>query len=208
MVLSKKKARHVIEEIIALFPDAQPSLDFRNHFELVCAVLLSAQTTDAAVNKATPGLFAAYPTPQAMAAADVADIARYISRLGLYRNKAKFLKECAQQLLDRHDGVVPQTREELEALSGVGRKTANVVLSVGFGIPAFAVDTHVSRICKHHQIVKQSATPLEIEKRVMDILPPERWLAAHQAMIYFGRAICHPKNPECDQYPQLYQFEE
>lgn len=190
MVLSKKRARKVIEEIIALYPDAKPSLDFQNHFELLCAVLLSAQTTDAAVNKATPGLFAAFPTPQAMAAANVEDIEPFISRLGLYRNKAKFLKECAQQLMDRHDGVVPQTREELEALAGVGRKTANVVLSVGFGIPAFAVDTHVGRICKHHDIVKKSATPLEIEKRVMEVLPPERWLPAHQAMIYFGREVC------------------
>ena len=92
MVLSKKRARKVLEEIIALYPDAKPSLDFRNHFELLVAVLLSAQTTDAAVNKATPGLFAAYPTAEAMAAADVQEISRYISRLGLYRNKAKFLK--------------------------------------------------------------------------------------------------------------------
>ena len=191
MVLSKKRARHVIEEIIALFPDAKPSLDFRNHFELLVAVMLSAQTTDAA----------------AMAAASEADIAKHISRLGLYRNKAKFLKKCAQQLLSDFNGQVPQTREELESLAGVGRKTANVVMSVGFGIPAFAVDTHVERICKHHDIVKKSATPLEVEKRVMDVIPPERWLAAHQAMIYFGRAVCHPKNPECDHYPQLYNFD-
>lgn len=208
MVLSKKRARHVIEEIIALFPDAQPSLDFRNHFELLVAVMLSAQTTDAAVNKATPGLFERFPTPQAMAAATPDEIAPYISKLGLYRNKAKFLQACAQQLLERHGGQVPQTREELVKLAGVGRKTANVVLSVGFGIPAFAVDTHVTRICKHHQIVKKSATVDEIEARVMEVLPPEQWLAAHQAMIYFGRAICHPKNPECDQYPQLYTFPE
>lgn len=207
MVLSKKRARKVLEEIIALYPDAKPSLDFRHHFELLVAVLLSAQTTDAAVNKATPGLFAAYPTAEAMAAADVQEISRYISRLGLYRNKAKFLKECSQQLLDRHDGQVPQIREELEALSGVGRKTANVVLSVGFGIPAFAVDTHVGRICKHHEIVKKSASPLETEKRVMEVLPAELWLPAHQAMIYFGREVCHPKNPECHNFPQLYDFE-
>ena len=206
MVLSKKRARHVIEEIIALFPDAKPSLDFRNHFELLVAVMLSAQTTDAAVNKATPALFEAFPTPQAMADASESDIAKHISRLGLYRNKAKFLKKCAQQLLEDFDGQVPQTREELESLAGVGSKTANVVMSVGFGIPAFAVDTHVERICKHHVIVKKSATPLEVEKRVMDVLPPEKWLAAHQAMIYFGRAICHPKNPECEHYPQLYDF--
>ena len=99
MVLSKKRARHVIEEIIALFPDAKPSLDFRNHFELLVAVMLSAQTTDAAVNKATPALFEAYPSPQDMAAAGEADIAKYISRLGLYRNKAKFLKKCALSLI-------------------------------------------------------------------------------------------------------------
>ena len=206
MVLSKKRARKVLEEIIALFPDAKPSLDFTNHFELLVAVILSAQTTDAAVNKATPGLFAAFPTPRAMSVATEGEIASHISRLGLYRNKAKFLKKCAQQLLDDFDGQVPRTREELESLAGVGRKTANVVMSVGFGIPAFAVDTHVERICKHNDIVKKSATQLEVEKRVMDILPPEQWLAAHQAMIYFGRAICHPKNPECDQYPQLYNF--
>ena len=101
---------------------------------------------------------------------------------------------------DRYGNFVP-------SLAGVGRKTANVVMSVGFGIPAFAVDTHVERICKHHDIVKKSATPLEVEKRVMDVLPKSEWLAAHQAMIYFGRAICHPKNPECDQYPQLYHFD-
>ncbi|MGT2896082.1 endonuclease III [Streptococcus entericus] len=203
-LLSKKNARHVIEEIIALFPDAKPSLDFRNHYELLIAVMLSAQTTDAAVNKATPALFERFPTPEEVALASPDEIAPYIARLGLYRNKAKFMYELSVQLLERFDGQVPHTREELESLPGIGRKTANVVLSVGFGIPAFAVDTHVSRICKHHKIVKATATPLEIEKRVTDILPQELWLPAHQAMIYFGRAICHPKNPECDHYPQLY----
>ena len=206
MVLSKKRARKVIEEIIALFPDAKPSLDFRNSFELLVAVTLSAQTTDAAVNKVTPALFEAFPTPADMALAEEGEIAKYISRLGLYRNKAKFLKKCSQQLLEDFGGEVPRTRSELESLAGVGRKTANVVMSVGFGIPAFAVDTHVTRICKHHDIVKKSATPLEIEKRVMEVLPEEKWLPAHQAMIYFGRAICHPKNPECHEYPQLYDF--
>ncbi|MGT2784115.1 endonuclease III [Streptococcus merionis] len=207
MVLSKKRARHVIEEIIALFPDAKPSLDFRNHYELLIAVMLSAQTTDAAVNKVTPALFERFPTPKAVAEATPSEIAPYIARLGLYRNKAKFMHELSIQLLERFDGEVPHTRAELESLPGIGRKTANVVMSVGFGIPAFAVDTHVSRICKHHQIVKQSATPLEIEKRIMEVLPEDLWLPAHQAMIYFGRAICHPKNPKCDQYPQLYNFD-
>ena len=177
MVLSKKRARKVLEEIIALFPAAKPSLDFTNHFELLVAVMLSAQTTDAAVNKATPGLFAAFPTPQAMSVATESEIASHISRLGLYRNKAKFLKKCAQQLLDDFDGQVPQTREELESLAGVGRKDSQCCYECRIGIPAFAVDTHVERICKHHDIVKKSSTPLEVEKRVMDILPPEQWLS-------------------------------
>ncbi|MGT2907939.1 endonuclease III [Streptococcus dentiloxodontae] len=207
MVLSKKRARKVIEEIIALYPDAQPTLNFRNHFELLIAVMLSAQTTDLAVNKVTPALFAAYPTPQAMAKATPKELEKYISKLGLYRNKAKFMQTCAQELVEKYDGVVPHTREELESLAGVGRKTTNVVLSIGFGIPAFAVDTHVGRICKHHNIVKKSATPLETEKRVMEVLPPEEWLPAHQAMILFGRQVCHPKNPECHKFPQLYEFD-
>lgn len=205
-MLSKAKSRYVIREIIKLFPDAKPSLNFNNVFELLVAVMLSAQTTDAAVNKVTPELFKRFPDSLAFAQASPKEIEPYIAKIGLYRNKARFLHQCAKQLLVDFDGQVPRTREELETLSGVGRKTANVVLSVGFGIPAFAVDTHVTRICKHHQICKQSATPLEIEKRVMDVLPPKEWLAAHQAMISFGRAICHPKNPECDHYPQLYHF--
>lgn len=208
MVLSKKRARKVIEEIIALYPHAKPSLNFTNHFELLVAVMLSAQTTDAAVNQVTPALFKAYPSPEAMAQASEADLAKYISRLGLYRNKAKYLKKCAQQLVEDFGGQVPHTRKELENLAGVGRKTANVVMSVGFGIPAFAVDTHVERICKHHEIVKKSASPLEVEKRVMEVLPREEWLPAHQAMILFGREVCHPKNPECHNYPQLYDFSE
>ncbi|KXT78802.1 endonuclease III [Streptococcus sp. DD13] len=206
MVLSKRKARKVIEEIIALYPDAQPSLHFHTTFELLIAVMLSAQTTDAAVNKVTPALFKAFPTPQEMSQASIKELEGYISRLGLYRNKARFMQICSQQLVDRYQGQVPQTREELEALAGVGRKTANVVLSVGFGIPAFAVDTHVSRICKHHEIVAQTATPLQIEQRVMEVLPRKEWLAAHQAMILFGREVCHPRNPECSQFPQLYHL--
>ena len=158
------------------------------------------------MNKVTPKLFAIYPNAHALANSEEEVVIECIQSLGLYRNKAKNIRLCAQQLVERFNGEVPRTREELVQLAGVGRKTANVVLSVAFGLPAFAVDTHVERICKHHDIVKKSATPLEVEKRVMDVLPPEKWLAAHQAMIYFGRAICHPKNPECEHYPQLYDF--
>lgn len=207
MVLSKKRAKKVLEEIIALYPDVPPSLNFKNPFELLIAVTLSAQTTDIAVNKVTPALFDRFPDPISLAASTPAEIETYISTLGLYRNKSKFIHQTAIKLLENFGGEVPQTREELVSLPGVGRKTANVVLSVAFGIPAFAVDTHVSRICKHHQIVPQSATPLQIEQRVCEILPKEKWTQAHQALIYFGREICHPKNPICSQFPQLYQFD-
>ena len=200
MVLSKKRARKVIEEIIALYPDAKPSLDFHNHFELLCAVLLSAQTTDAAVNKATPGLFAAFPTPQAMAAANVEDIEPFISRLGLYRNKAKFLKECAQQLVDCHDGIVPQTREELEALAGVGRKTANVILSVLYQVPAIAVDTHVFRVANRLRL-GTGDTPEAVEIALQKAIPKTDWAAAHHWLIWHGRKICKARKPLCKDCP-------
>ena len=203
MVLSKKRARKVLEEIIALFPDAKPSLDFTNHFELLVAVMLSAQTTDAAVNKATPGLFAAFPTPQAMSVATESEIASHISRLGLYRNKAKFLKKCAQQLLDDFDGQVPQTREELESLAGVGRKTANVVMSVAFGEPSLAVDTHVERVSKRLGINRWKDNVRQVEDRLCDIIPRDRWNKSHHQLIFFGRYHCLARKPKCEICPLL-----
>lgn len=207
-MLSKKNARHVIEEIIKLYPDVPPSLNFNNVYELVIAVTLSAQTTDIAVNKVTPALFKQFPTPELLSKASVEMIEPYLKTIGLYRNKAKFIQQCATQIVNDFDGEVPNTRQELMTLAGVGRKTANVVLSVGFGIPAFAVDTHVTRICKHHNIVPPNATALEVEERVCEVLPKKLWIQAHQSMIYFGREICHPRNPKCAQYPQLYQFKD
>lgn len=207
-MLTNECARQVIEEIIAIFPDAKPELNYTNRFELLVAVMLSAQTTDVAVNKVTPALFKRYPDPQALAASTPEEIAPFIQSIGLYRNKAKFLYNCAHQLLERHGGEVPSARKDLEALSGVGRKTANVVMSVGFGIPAFAVDTHILRICKHHKIVDDKATVRQVENRVMEVLPKELWTQAHQSMILFGRRICHPRNPKCDEYPQLYLCQE
>ncbi|MDO4680692.1 MAG: endonuclease III [Aerococcus sp.] len=204
MMLTKQCTRHVIEEIIKLYPNVTSALNFNNPFELLIAVMLSAQTTDRAVNGLTPKLFATYPTPEAMAKATPEEVAPYIRTIGLYRNKSKYLVETAQKLVAEFNGEVPKTRKDLESLPGVGRKTANVVLSVGFGIPAFAVDTHVTRIAKHHHIAEPDWTPRQIEDRVMECLPKEEWLPAHQALIYFGREICHPRNPECHNYPQLY----
>ena len=140
-MLTRAQLTEVSDTMRRMFPDAHCELTHRNPFELVVAVALSAQATDALVNKVTPGLFEAYPTVESMATADVADIEALIKRIGLYRNKAKNVKALSMQIVERHDGIVPSDRESLEALPGVGRKTANVVLSVAFHEPAFAVDT-------------------------------------------------------------------
>lgn len=197
---SKRKSRDILEQIIAIYPDAKTILNYSNNFELLIAVMLSAQTTDVAVNKVTGALFQRFPTPADFAGATPAEIEPYIKSIGLYRNKAKHIFTCCNQLMADFNGDVPHTRKELESLAGVGRKTANVVLSVGFGIPAFPVDTHVSRVCKHHGIVPQNATPLEIEKIVTDLLPKKLWNQAHHSIIFFGRNICSPRNPKCYEY--------
>ena len=202
------KARKIVSVLQELYPEAKCELNYRTPYELLIATMLSAQSTDKRVNIITKDLFASYNTPDKMVSLSEGELIELIRTIGFYNNKAKNILMTSHILLEKYGGEVPKTREELVKLPGVGRKTANVVISNAFGIPAFAVDTHVERICKHHDIVKKSATPLEVEKRVMDVLPPERWLPAHQAMIYFGRAICHPKNPECDHYPQLYNFKD
>lgn len=207
-MLTKECARNVIEEIMALYPDVETILNYRNNYELLVAVMLSAQTTDIAVNKATVGLFERFPNPQAVVQASPAEIEPYIQSIGLYRNKAKYLFQCCQQLVEKFNGEVPSNRKDLESLAGVGRKTANVILSVGFNIPAFAVDTHVSRVCKHHDIVPQNATPRQIEDYIVSILPADKLTQAHQSIIFFGRNICHPRKPECSNYPQLYTCQE
>lgn len=199
-MVTKERAREILEQIIALYPDAQTILKYRNNFELLIAVMLSAQTTDVAVNKVTKKLFERFPDPASFVASSPEEIEPYIQSIGLYRNKAKYIYTCSNQLIKNFGGKVPSNRKDLESLAGIGRKTANVVLSVGFNIPAFPVDTHVSRVCKHHGIVPPDATPLEIEKIVTDILPADLWNQAHHALIFFGRNICTPRNPKCGEY--------
>ncbi|MGO4927555.1 endonuclease III [Fundicoccus sp. Sow4_F4] len=207
-MLTKECARKVIEEIMALYPDVETILNYRNNYELLVAVMLSAQTTDIAVNKATVALFERFPNPATVVQASPAEIEPYIQSIGLYRNKAKYLFQCCQQLVERFNGEVPSNRKDLESLAGIGRKTANVVLSVGFNIPAFAVDTHVSRVCKHHDLVPENATPRQIEDYIVSILPADQLTQAHQSIIFFGRNICHPRHPACENYPQLYSCQE
>ncbi|MGX7394418.1 endonuclease III [Carnobacterium mobile] len=193
-MLSKKKTVEVIEAMGELFPDAKCELTHRNAFELLIAVMLSAQTTDVSVNKITPNLFDRYPTPEAFTTAPLEDIMNAIKTIGLYRNKAKYIKGCCKKLVDEFNGEVPRTRKELESLPGIGRKSANVVLSVAFNVPAIAVDTHVERVTKRLGICPPDATVRQVEEILMKKLPPEMWSIAHHRLIFFGRYQCTARN--------------
>ena len=202
-MLSKTKTIEAVQTMGDLFPDAHCELNHRNAFELLIATILSAQATDVGVNKVTPKLFERFPTPARLAAASEEEVIECIQSLGLYRNKAKNIRLCAQQLMERFDGEVPKTREELVSLAGVGRKTANVVMSVAFNIPAFAVDTHVERISKRLQICRQKDTVLEVEETLCRKIPKELWSRAHHWMIFFGRYHCVARKPKCHECPLL-----
>ncbi|OJG46489.1 endonuclease III [Enterococcus hermanniensis] len=186
-----------------MFPDAIGELHSESPFQLLIAVILSAQATDVSVNKATPALFAAYPTPEALAQAPMEDVIAKIKTIGLYRNKAKNIKACAQMLLDDFGGIVPESREELIKLPGVGRKTANVVLGDAFGVPAIAVDTHVERVTKRLRICKLNASVSEVEATLMRKIPKELWIKSHHTLIFFGRYHCTARAPKCSICPLL-----
>ncbi|MDR3157023.1 MAG: endonuclease III [Lactobacillales bacterium] len=202
-MLSKEKTMYILGEMAKLFPDAKGELRANNPFELLIAVILSAQTTDVAVNKVTPALFLQYPTPFALKDANVEDVIEKVRTIGLYRNKAKNIVAASQMLVDEFDGIVPKTHKELMRLPGVGRKTANVVLGDAYGLPGIAVDTHVERIAKRLRIVKQSASVLEVEEMLMKKIPKSLWVKAHHTMIFFGRYHCTAKAPKCDECPLL-----
>lgn len=202
-MLSKTKTIEAVQTMGDLFPDAHCELKHRNAFELLIATILSAQATDVGVNKVTPKLFERFPTPAHLAAASEESVIECIQSLGLYRSKAKNIRLCAQQLMERFNGEVPKIREELVSLAGVGRKTANVVMSVAFNIPAFAVDTHVERISKRLQICRQKDTVLEVEEALCRKIPKELWSRAHHWMIFFGRYHCIARKPKCHECPLL-----
>lgn len=202
-MLSKEKTMEAMERMYQMFPDAVGELHSESPFQLLIAVILSAQATDVSVNKATPALFAAYPTPEALAQAPMEEVIAKIKTIGLYRNKAKNIKACAQMLLDDFGGIVPESREELIKLPGVGRKTANVVLGDAFGVPAIAVDTHVERVTKRLRICKLSASVTEVESTLMRKIPKELWVKSHHTLIFFGRYHCTARAPKCTICPLL-----
>lgn len=179
-------------------PTAHCELDFRSPFELVCSVVLSAQTTDANVNKATPKLFARFPDAKALAAVEPIDVEPLVSTLGFFRMKSKSLVGLARALVEKHGGEVPQTMDELVALPGVGRKTANVVLGVLWNKPeGVVVDTHVMRLSQRLGWTKH-ADPEKIEKDLCAILPRKEWDHTGHVLIFHGRRICFARKPECD----------
>ena len=179
-------------------PQPVTELEYTNVFELLAAVLLSAQATDVGVNKATRRLFAVANTPAKMLALGLPALTEHIKTIGLYRNKAKNLLETSRLLIERHAGVVPRTREALEALPGVGRKTANVVLNVAFGEPTMAVDTHIFRVSNRTGLAP-GKNPLQVELALMKRVPPEYLVHAHHWLILHGRYVCQARKPLCAQ---------
>jgi endonuclease-3 len=200
----RKVSRAVAHEELAIlertYPHAVTALDYRNPFELLIAVILSAQCTDARVNLTTPTLFAKYPDARALAAADQDDLEQIIKSCGFFRTKAKNIIAAAQALVGEHGGKVPSDSAALEALPGVGRKTANVVMSVAFEEAAFAVDTHVFRVA-HRLGLTLATTPRGVEEDVTALVPRDKWRHAHHWLILHGRAICKAPTPLCARCP-------
>ena len=203
MTTSKKKTMEMIDVIAEMFPDAEAELNYTNPFELTIAVLLSAQTTDVGVNRVTEGLFKRFKTPEDYLEVDVTEIEQYIKTIGLYRTKAKNIQKLCRDLIDKYDGEIPENYDDLVSLAGVGRKTANVVLSVAFDTPRIAVDTHVERIAKRLGIARYKDSPLEVEETLMQKIPAERWSKTHHQLIFFGRYHCLARNPKCHVCPLL-----
>ena len=197
------KLKEKYDNILAWFsenmPVAESELNFTNPFELLVAVVLSAQCTDKRVNQVTPALFEAYPTAEAMSKASLDDILRYISSVSYPNNKAKHLLGLSVGLVEKFGGVVPQTQEELETLPGVGRKTANVVMAVAFNKPAMPVDTHVFRVSHRLGLVPKTATtPLAVEKKLVKNIPYEQLGLAHHWLLLHGRYVCKALKPDCE----------
>ena len=194
------RRKTVLDILEKTYPDATTELVHKNPHELLIATMLSAQTTDKQVNKVTPGLFERFPDAKALAEADISEIESLIKTCGFYKSKARNIKEACRIIVEEYGGRVPQTREELTDLPGVGRKTANVVLSNAFGVDAIAVDTHVFRVANRLGLA-QSGDVRGTEDQLMDNIPREKWTRAHHWLIHHGRRICKARRPKCEECP-------
>lgn len=199
-ILSKSKVEDVLNILDETYPEAGCALDYNNHFELLCAVMLSAQTTDVSVNRITPALFDAYPDAHAMAKANPVEVEGIIRSIGLYKNKSRNLIRMSTELEEKYSGEVPGDYDSLTKLPGVGRKTANVVLAEGFHEQHIAVDTHVFRVANRIGMA-DSTDVLKTEKQLMQQIRPDRWTRAHHLLIFHGRNCCKARKPECDSCP-------
>lgn len=201
MKIGKVRLKKIMAIIADMFPEAKGELEWEKPYQLLIAVILSAQTTDKAVNKVTPFLWAEYPNLEDLASANLTDVELILKSIGLYKTKARNIIKTAQILVDNYNGQVPKTHKELETLPGVGRKTANVVLGEVYAIPGIAVDTHVSRVAKRLNISSQNADVKEIEADLMQKIPKKDWVISHHRLIFFGRYHCLAKNPKCEVCP-------
>jgi endonuclease-3 len=196
--MNPAKRREIFLRLQAANPHPTTELEYRTPFELLIAVVLSAQATDVSVNAATRKLFPVANTPQAMLDLGEAGLREYVQRIGLYQTKSRHIIQLCRLLIERHGGEVPQTREELEALPGVGRKTANVVLNTAFGQPTIAVDTHIFRVSNRTGLAP-GKTVLEVEQKLLKVVPEEFRHDAHHWLILHGRYICQARKPKCGQ---------
>lgn len=195
-LLPDTKIAEVLGILEQMHPEASCALDHGNEFELLISVVLSAQTTDVSVNKVTPALFAAYPDPAALAAADRQHVEELIRTIGLYRNKSTNIIRLADRLLKDFGGIVPNDFDSLVSLPGVGRKTANVVLAEGFGVPRIAVDTHVFRVSNRIGLT-DGKDVTEVEEMLMRRIPRDQWIKTHHMLIFHGRRCCTARRPRC-----------
>jgi endonuclease III len=192
----KGRARRILTRLGELHPDADCALDFGSPLQLLVATILSAQCTDARVNLITPALFARYRTAHDFATSDPKELQRYIRSTGYFRNKAANIRLCCAQLVERHDGEVPATLDELVQLRGVGRKTANVILGTAFGTPGITVDTHVGRLSRRLGLTIQK-DPVKVERDLMELIPKKHWTAFSHGLILHGRRVCAARKPDC-----------
>ena len=196
-MVKQEDINEILDRLEMQYPDAECALHHENVFQLIVAVALSAQTTDKSVNQVTPALFRKYPDPSSLAAADVSEVEACLKRIGMYRTKAKNIIGMAKVLTAEYDGQVPEDYDALVSLPGVGRKTANVVLSVGFGEQRIAVDTHVFRVANRIGLVHEKDV-LKTELALMDRIPQERWSRTHHSLIFHGRQCCDARKPDCE----------
>jgi len=192
-----ENTEEILNELAALYPDAKPALQYNSPYELLVAVILSAQCTDERVNKVTAVLFEKYSTPEKMVKLTQEELEKYIFSCGFYHNKAAHILSASHDILDKFGGEVPSSLQELKTLAGVGQKTANVVFAVAFGGDAIAVDTHVFRVSNRLGIAEGN-TPAKVEEGLRAAIPQNLWSKAHHYLIYHGRRVCHSQRPDCE----------